>query len=399
MLQFHACARGRRIRVPSGHGAWWPGAVLSLLLALALPAGLIAQEGGPLLTGLVTGTVRDSLGLPVAGAEVGLSGLLVHGTTADDGVYRIAGVPTGPRVVRVRRLGFRPDSVLVQVLPGGTVTADVVLRVVAQQIAAVVIEAGHPQFSGRMASFFERRARGFGTFFTAEEIDRRHPSRLTDLLRTVPGVRLEQQGHERVVLFRGARCAPLIWIDGAPATAGYLDPDIFHPGTIAGIEVYPGPATVPSELMWVRGKGACGVIALWTRLDDPPGRRPTQKVSAQDLANAVASLRLYTAAQVDSPARPDSADPPAPLYPDSLQRSGRSGRVMAEFVVDTAGRAEMETFGIVYSSDPLFTDAVRRAVGSASFIPARLGSRPVRQVVQMPFNFVSPPGDASTQHR
>ena len=113
----------------------------------------------------------------------------------------------------------------------------------------------------------------------------------------------------------------------------------------------------------------------------------------------MASLRLYTAAQVDSPVRADSADAPIPVYPDSLLRSGRAGRVMAEFVVDTAGRAEMETFGMVFSSDALFTDAVRRAVHSARFIPARLGGRPVRQVVQMPFNFVIPAGGASAQHR
>ena len=131
---FRSCARGGRTRAPADTGRGCP--VVPVPGAGAGPAGgLLAQVGDPLLTGFVTGTVRDSLGLPVAGAEVGVSGLLVHGTTADDGVYRIAGVPTGPRVIRVRRLGFRPDSVRVQVPPGGTVTGNVTLRVLAQQIA------------------------------------------------------------------------------------------------------------------------------------------------------------------------------------------------------------------------------------------------------------------------
>src|SRR5690606_18095702 len=244
--------------------------------------------------------------------------------------------------------------------------------------------------TGRMAAFFERRARGMGTFFTAEDIDRRNPSVTTDLFRTVPGARIERVGNENVVVFRGQRCVPLVWIDGMPATAGYLDPDHFAPGTLGGVEVYMGVATVPVELMWMRGKGSCGVIALWTRLDDPPGKQPKRKVSAQELANLVASLRLYTAEQVDEPARADTADPVTPFYPDSLQRSNISGRVLAEFVVDTTGRPEMDTFGVVFSSDRLFTDAVRRAVAIARFIPARLDGSPVRQLMQIPITFVSP---------
>lgn len=338
----------------------------------------------------MVGTVRDSLGLPVSAAQVSVAGLVVRGSTGNDGVYRIAGLPLGPRTIRVRRIGFRPDSVVVEITPGGEATGDVTLAVIAQQIAPVVVEAGRRRYTGRMASFYQRRDAGFGTFFTAEDIDRRNPMRTTDLLRTVPGAQVEQVGAESMVFFRGQRCAPLVWIDGTPATAGYLNPDYFAPGTLAGIEVYSGVSTVPPELMWLRGKGSCGVIALWTRLDDPPGKRPERKVSAQELANMVASLRLYTADQVDEPARADSTEPVTPFYPDSLQRSHVGGRVLAEFVVDTTGRAEMETFGVVLSTDRLFTDAVRRAVGSARFVPARLRGSAVRQLMQIPFTFVSP---------
>ncbi len=361
------------------------------------PPPAVAGQSGTLQSGSVVGTVRDSLGLPVSAAQISVVGLIVRGSTGNDGVYKIAGLPLGPRTILVRRIGFRPDSVRVEVTPGGEATANATLTVIPQQIAPLVVQAGRPRFTGRMAPFFERRARGQGTFFTAEDIDRRNPRLTTDLLRSVAGARIEQVGAESVVYFRGQRCAPLIWIDGAPATAGYLNPDYFDPSTLGGIEVYMGVATVPVELMWMRGKGACGVIALWTRLDDPPGKQPKRKVSAQELANLVASLHLYTAEQVDEPARADSSEPVSPLYPDSLQRSRVSGRVLAEFVVDSTGRPEMDTFGVVFSTDRLFTDAVRRAVASADFIPARLGGKAVRQLIQIPISFESPGSTTTNQ--
>lgn len=395
--------RGRGVRVPGRtrgvHAATLAAAVLALAPVAPVAATLGAQESRPpaagesgtLRSGSVTGTVRDSLGLPVSAAQVSVAGLIVRGTTGNDGVFKISGLPLGQRTIRVRRIGFRPDSVEVEITPGGEASADVTLGVIPQRMAPVVVQAGRRRYTGRMASFFQRRDAGFGHFFTAEDIDRQKPMRTTDLLRMVPGARIERGvGGESMVLFRGQRCAPLVWLDGSPATAGYLNPDFFDPATLAGIEVYEGVSTVPPELMWVRGKGSCGVIALWTRLDDPLGKRPQRKVSAQELADLVASLKLYTAEQVDEPARADSTEPVNPFYPDSLQRLGMSGHVLAEFVVDSTGRPEMDTFGVVLSTDRLFTDAVRRAVNSARFLPARLGGKAVRQLMQLPISFVSP---------
>jgi len=45
------------------------------------------------------------------------------------------------------------------------------------------------------------------------------------------------------------------------------------------------------------------------------------------------------------------------------------------------------TVGIVSSTAPLFTEAVRVALESASYMPALKSGRPVRQLVQQPFSF------------
>ena len=341
-------------------------------------------------TGGVDGTVRDPTGAGISDAQVSISGMLGRAATRADGSFGLGGVLVGEKMLIARRIGFRADSVAVTVTPGGTAEISITLEPLPQQMASVIVDGGRVRPTGRLRSFHERRERGVGHFFTADDIDRRDPRLVTDLLRTLPGVRISQQAGQSVVTFRGQRCPPLIWVDGAPATAGYLDPDIFQPSSLAGIEVYFGIAQVPAELMWIRGKGSCGVIAVWTRMPEPRAKVAERKVTAQDLANLVASLRLYTAAQVEVPAVVDTANPIVPVYPDSLLRSGVGGRVVVEFVVDTAGMPDMDTFGAVVSTDRLFTESVQRALTPARFIPAMVAGRRVRQLVQLPFTFSIP---------
>jgi protein TonB len=77
----------------------------------------------------------------------------------------------------------------------------------------------------------------------------------------------------------------------------------------------------------------------------------------------------------------------APRYPDMLRSANVEGEVLAQFVVDTTGRAEMSTFKTLKSSHDLFTNAVKAALANMRFYPAEVGGRKVKQLVQMPFVF------------
>jgi len=77
----------------------------------------------------------------------------------------------------------------------------------------------------------------------------------------------------------------------------------------------------------------------------------------------------------------------APRYPESLRSSGVEGQVIAEFVVDEQGRTEGGSVRFVRSDNQLFEDAVRVALRRMRFIPAEVGGRKVKQLVQMPFVF------------
>jgi protein TonB len=70
-----------------------------------------------------------------------------------------------------------------------------------------------------------------------------------------------------------------------------------------------------------------------------------------------------------------------------LRSANVEGEVIAQFVVDTNGRADMSTFKVIKSSHDLFTAAVKNALQNYRFYPAEIGGRKVKQLVQEPFQF------------
>ena len=78
---------------------------------------------------------------------------------------------------------------------------------------------------------------------------------------------------------------------------------------------------------------------------------------------------------------------PQPRYPDMLKSANVEGEVLAQFVVDTTGRADMSTFKVLKSSHELFTQSVRNVLPNMRFYAAEIGGRKVKQMVQQPFTF------------
>jgi protein TonB len=76
-----------------------------------------------------------------------------------------------------------------------------------------------------------------------------------------------------------------------------------------------------------------------------------------------------------------------PRYPETLRAAGVEGRVVAAFVVSDAGLVEVGSIKILSSDNLLFNGAVMGALGRMRFVPAEIGGKKVRQLVQMPFVF------------
>jgi protein TonB len=77
----------------------------------------------------------------------------------------------------------------------------------------------------------------------------------------------------------------------------------------------------------------------------------------------------------------------APGYPEILKSAGVEGEVLAQFVVDTSGRAENGSFKVLKTSHELFALAVKNALPGMRFLPAEVGGKKVKQLVQQPFVF------------
>jgi protein TonB len=77
---------------------------------------------------------------------------------------------------------------------------------------------------------------------------------------------------------------------------------------------------------------------------------------------------------------------PEPRYPAPLREAGIQGRVVAEFVVDTLGRAEMDGLTLD-AAQILFGESVRAVLPRYRFTPGEVAGSKVRTRVQLPFDF------------
>src|SRR3981081_3582058 len=79
--------------------------------------------------------------------------------------------------------------------------------------------------------------------------------------------------------------------------------------------------------------------------------------------------QTYFEFQVEKPAEM-LQDSPKPKYPSVLESSGIAGEVQAQFVVKSDGKADMDSFKVLKSTNELFTQAVKNVLPRMRFSPA-----------------------------
>jgi hypothetical protein len=127
-------------------------------------------------------------------------------------------------------------------------------------------------------------------------------------------------------------------------------------------------------------------IANTPMLTTPIPLMSASEVVQREFRVEIPAPRDYIGVEVEQSVRQKSGGT-APRYPDELRAADVEGEVLAQFVVDTTGKADMQTFKVLRSPDPQFTASVRLAVPYLDFYPAQLAGRRVRQVVLLPFLF------------
>jgi hypothetical protein len=240
------------------------------LLGLALTGmpgrSLDAQQHGAISGTIRTGN-RTSLS-SIEGARVSLVGTTLVANTNRNGEFSFHGLTPGMYTVQASAIGFQAMTATVEVKALEMVQVAFEPEAVAVELPDVEVNQpvrGTPDF-------LRRRATGRGRYFTRTEIEQRDPKAISDLIRMIPGLRLECRGIVcRVYSARGGRnCRLSYYMDGIPVdpSAVWMTP----PRDLEGMEIYSGPAQTPPEL---ERRGSCGAIALWTRL--PPERQPRPK--------------------------------------------------------------------------------------------------------------------------
>jgi hypothetical protein len=224
------------------------------------------------LTAVLIGRVTDSAGVGLVGAEVTLfKSESIRAITGDSGQFRLAGLVPGTSVFNVRRIGFEPASFTAVLRAGRTHRATMPLTASAASLPTVAVSDTAVN-SHWLDAFDRRKNNSRGTFFNRTDIVRKGARMGSDIVRSVPGVRVSPirgGGGNQVIMTRGSgarACIPTMYVQGLPYS-GMLDD--FSADDIEALEVYVGVSEIPPEFD-KNGKGICGVIVVWTR--DP--RKP-----------------------------------------------------------------------------------------------------------------------------
>lgn len=250
------------------------GPLTSGRVELTLPAGGLLQRDLWLAASAATtpsatlrGVVRAD-GRPHAGARVVVVAGEEHTVVTDAaGRFALDSLAAGTHALEVRAVGFLPQQLAVDLRAGREATVDVRLAERVRSLAPRVVRGDARR---GMAGFLERAALGNGHFVTPAMIADRGTRTVTDLLRTVPTLRLRpSDGHGTIISMRGALpphgdCGPAVFVDGTYILDGGVELERYVAAAeVGGIEVY-SSASVPPEYQ----RGMCGSILIWTR---PPG--------------------------------------------------------------------------------------------------------------------------------
>lgn len=223
----------------------------------------LVRTGG----GRLSGTVRRAPGAtPLAGAQI----TIVDGpqTRADaQGAWTIADAPLGTRMLEVRAVGYYPERRAIDITPQ-TPPLELALSTLKAVLDTVRVHAT-TLYSRDRNGFQQRRRSGSGRYITPDDIERRHPINLSDMLRMTPGLYLRRgaDSFSQEFMMRGFGadyCSPSVYLDGMQLFSldvNDLDATV-RPGDVTGIEIYTS-TSAPAQFQ--RAFSGCGSIVVWTK--------------------------------------------------------------------------------------------------------------------------------------
>ena len=218
-------------------------------------------------TASISGLVLDQeTNDPVMGVEMSVDGTSALSITNDQGEFRFEEVLSGSLILRSRRLGYQERTDSLSVPEGALIDVTVRLSTEPVELEELVVEVRSRLLEQR--GFYERQRTGYGgVFIDRESIEDRNPNVITDLFRTMSGLRVVYGGLFGPKVFvnqnitfsdGGLGCEPSLMLDGVRSTMRSYD--FIDPVEVEGLEVYAGGGA-PGGF-----SDPCGTIAIWTRI-------------------------------------------------------------------------------------------------------------------------------------
>jgi hypothetical protein len=205
-----------------------------------------------------------------AGTRVELVGTGVVAMTNESGEFTMRNLPSGSHVLMARHLGFGAETVPVDLTSHDARRVNIKLPKFVANIDPVIV-TGRRGASLDKVGFTQRRRSGTGYYLGPDQIETLRPNMLTDILRTVPGLRINYTPQGDVVtssrgttsLQGGSGCVQY-YVDDMPwqsAQPGDIN-NFVNGNEVVGVEVYAGPGA-PAQ--YTRGMQDCTTIVLWTK--------------------------------------------------------------------------------------------------------------------------------------
>jgi len=263
---------GRWSRIPVG-------TLAVPFLAALLPTLVSGQSvGGRLLDG--------STGEPIRLGRVTLADVegrpVVYTFTDTEGNFVLTAAQPGEYWISAQSLFYwdYSDGPL-QLAAPDTVLVEFSLTPNPMQLDELVVRGEPRPWRMVVGGYYEREKSGLGWHLDREKIERHAFRRISDVLFTVPGVRLYDTGFgDKEPMFvraggwgslldrgYGSTCFPRVFLDGMLWSWGEQVPTdidrLLHPDDVEAIEVYTSPMEVPGRFGGLGAK--CGVIAVWSR--------------------------------------------------------------------------------------------------------------------------------------
>ena len=201
-----------------------------------------------------------------AGSRVEVVGTAQVVLTNDKGEFTMTKLPSGSQVLLARHLGFGAQTVAVDLNSREPQRVTIKLPKFVAMIDPVVVNARRAGNLDRVG-FTQRQKMGQGYYLTPEQLKDRRLVMLTDLFRTIPGLRVNSTPYGDVVgssRSAGGNDCVQYYVDDMPwqsAEPGDIN-QFVNPTEVVAVEVYQG-SNVPAQ--YSRGGESCTTILLWTR--------------------------------------------------------------------------------------------------------------------------------------